>query len=76
MDYKEKYPKIFTKGKIGNVEVNHRIIMTVMHTGFSMENETNMLAERVKHGASLVTACMAVHEDGANDDMHIINELK
>ena len=47
--------------------------MTVMHTGFSMENETNMLAERVKHGASLVTACMAVHEDGANDDMHIFS---
>lgn len=74
MDYKEKFPKVFTKGKIGNVEINHRIIMTVMHTGLSMENETNMLAERVKHGASLVTACMAVHEDGANDDMHIINE--
>lgn len=74
MDYKERYPKVFTKGKIGSVELEHRIIMTVMHTGFSMEAETELLKERVKHGASLVTACMAVHADGANDDMHIINE--
>ncbi len=74
MDYKEKYGRVFTPGKIGNVELPHRIIMTVMHTGMSLEAEGDFLAERAKHGAALVTASIGVHECAANDDMHVINE--
>ena len=72
--YYEKYPMLFSPGKIGNVQLDNRIIMTVMHTGLSMKKETDFLVERVKHGACLVTACMGVESDGANDDMHIIGE--
>ncbi|MFA5531951.1 MAG: FAD-dependent oxidoreductase [Thiohalomonadaceae bacterium] len=31
--YSKKYPKLFSKGKIGNVEIRNRIVMTPMGTG-------------------------------------------
>ncbi len=31
--YSEKYPKLFSKGKIGQVEIRNRIVMTPMGTG-------------------------------------------
>jgi 2,4-dienoyl-CoA reductase-like NADH-dependent reductase (Old Yellow Enzyme family)/thioredoxin reductase len=55
-----KYPKLFEKGKIGNVVIKNRIVMTPMGTGFAAasgeasEEITRFYEERAKGGVGLI----------------------
>lgn len=62
---------LFTKGKIGTLELENRLIMTTMHTGLCFPEETEFLVERVKNGADMVTMSLGVHSSAANYDMLI-----
>jgi 2,4-dienoyl-CoA reductase (NADPH2) len=52
--------------------LENRIIMTAIHTGFSMERETAFLEKRVKGGAAAVTAVMGVSPTGAFANMSVL----
>jgi len=52
--------------------LENRIIMTAIHTGFSMEKETAFLERRVKGGAAAVTAVMGVSDTGAYSNMNVL----
>jgi 2,4-dienoyl-CoA reductase (NADPH2) len=60
------------KGRIGSMVLENRIIMTAIHTGFSMEKETAFLERRVKGGAAAVTAVMGVSGTGAYSNMNVL----
>lgn len=63
---------LFMKGRIGSMVLENRIIMTAIHTGFSMERETAFLERRVKGGAAAVTAVMGVSRTGAYSNMNVL----
>ncbi|MFA5636424.1 MAG: FAD-dependent oxidoreductase [Anaerovoracaceae bacterium] len=58
--YSEKYPKLFSKGKIGNVEIRNRIVMTPMGTGHCgpdsrvTQELIDFYAERAKGGVGMI----------------------
>ncbi len=64
--------QLFMKGRIGRMVLNNRIIMTALHTGFSMEKETAFLERRVKGGAAAVTAVMGVSRKGSYHNMNVL----
>ncbi|WP_052352741.1 NAD(P)/FAD-dependent oxidoreductase [Neobacillus dielmonensis] len=66
----EKYPKLFSNGKIGNLELKNRVIMTAMGTGFANADGTpserimRYYEERAKGGVGLiVTEVTRVNDD-------------
>ena len=68
-----------TPFKINNMELKNRIIMLVMHTGFSTggqltEQDKAFFEERAKGGAAAVTQVVGVSEFGAADNMPNIKE--
>ncbi|HWQ78713.1 MAG TPA: FAD-dependent oxidoreductase [Anaerovoracaceae bacterium] len=63
---------LFMKGRIGSMVLENRIIMTAIHTGFSMEKEAAFLERRVKGGAAAVTAVMGVSRTGASVNMSVL----
>ena len=70
-----------TPFKINNMELKNRIIMLVMHTGFSTggqltEQDKAFFEERAKGGAAAVTQVVGVSEFGAADNMPNIRERK
>lgn len=58
--YSEKYPKLFSKGKIGQVEIRNRIVMTPMGTGHCgpdsrvTQELIDFYAERAKGGVGMI----------------------
>jgi len=66
--------KLFTPFKIGTIEIKNRIIVTAMHTGFSMNQETAFLRKRAEGGAGAVTATMGVSKGGTPFNMSIVND--
>lgn len=64
--------QLFMKGRIGRMVLNNRIIMTALHTGFSMEKETAFLERRAKGGAAAVTAVMGVSREGSYYNMNVL----
>lgn len=67
-------PLLFTPGRIGTLELKSRIIMSAMHLGLSLPQETAFLAERARGGASLVTTVMGVSHTAAASDMPVLCE--
>jgi 2,4-dienoyl-CoA reductase (NADPH2) len=65
---------LFEKGKIGSLFLKNKIIMTAVHTGFSLEEETRFLERRAKGGAAAVTAVMGVSGTGASGNMCVLEE--
>lgn len=65
---------LFDKGKIGSLELKNRIIMTAIHTGYSMEEETSFLVKRIEGGAAAVTAVMGVSMTGAYSNMGVLDK--
>lgn len=64
--------QLFIKTRIGNLVLKNRIVMTAIHTGFSIEKETEFLAKRVRGGAAAVTAVMGVSKVGAPFNMCVL----
>ena len=58
--YSKKYPKLFSKGKIGQVEIRNRIVMTAMGTGHCgpdsrvTQELIDFYAERAKGGVGMI----------------------
>ena len=58
--YSKKYPKLFSKGKIGQVEIRNRIVMTPMGTGHCgpdsrvTQELIDFYAERAKGGVGMI----------------------
>jgi len=65
---------LMMKGRIGSMVLNNRIIMTALHTGFSIEKETAFLQKRAKGGAAAVTAVMGVSKVGAPFNMCVLEQ--
>lgn len=65
---------LFSEGKIGSMVLKHRIIMTAIHTGYPLEQETAFLARRVKGGAAAVTAVMGVSKTGTPSNMSLLEK--
>ena len=65
--------KLFTPCMIGGLELKNRMIVTAMHTGFSIEQETDFLTKRAAGGAAAVTATMGVSSGGAQYNMCVLN---
>lgn len=65
---------LFSEGKIGSMVLKHRIIMTAIHTGYPLEQETAFLAKRVKGGAAAVTAVMGVSKTGTPSNMSLLEK--
>lgn len=63
---------LFSKGKIGNLILKNRIIMTAVHTGFPAAHETAFLERRAAGGAAAVTAVMGVSKAGAYRNMCVL----
>ncbi len=63
---------LMMKGRIGSMVLDNRVIMTALHTGFSMEKETAFLEKRAKGGAAAVTAVMGVSKVGAYINMSVL----
>lgn len=70
----EELSKLFTPYKIGRLELKNRMIVTAMHTGFPMDQETDFLKKRAEGGAGAVTATMGVSKAGAQYNMCVIDE--
>ena len=63
-----------TPFKINNMELKNRIIMLVMHTGFSTggqltDQDMAFFEERAKGGAAAITQVCGVSDYGAADNM-------
>ena len=65
---------LFTPYQIGCLELKNRMIVTAMHTGFSIDQEAAFLKVRAKGGAAAVTATMGVSNSGAQFNMCVLNE--
>ncbi len=65
---------LWNGGTIGTMTLKNRIIMTAIHTGFSIEKETEFLRRRILGGASAVTAVMGVSDQGAYHNMEVIGD--
>ena len=65
---------VFTPLAIGNLKVKNRMIVTAMHTGFPIEQETRFLARRGEGGAGALTATMGVSENGSPHNMTLLSE--
>ncbi|MGI6746834.1 MAG: FAD-dependent oxidoreductase [Anaerovoracaceae bacterium] len=65
---------LFTPYQIGGLELKNRMIVTAMHTGFSIDQEAAFLKVRAKGGAAAVTATMGVSNSGAQFNMCVLNE--
>ena len=68
-----------TPFKINNMELRNRIIMLVMHTGFSTggqltEQDKAFFEERAKGGAGAITQVCGISDYGAADNMPNIKE--
>lgn len=68
-----------TPYKINNMELKNRIIMLVMHTGFSKgglltEQDKAFFEERAKGGAAALTQVCGISEYGAADSMPNVKE--
>lgn len=69
--------RLFMEGRIGDLVLKNRIIMTAIHSGLSIEKETAFLVNRVKGGAAAVTAVMGVSKTGAAFNMCVLEpEIK
>lgn len=65
---------LFTPCNIGELELKNRMIVTAMHTGFSIDQEAAFLKKRAKGGAAAVTATMGVSKSGAQFNMCVLDE--
>ena len=68
-----------TPFKINNMELKNRIIMLVMHTGFSTggqltDQDMAFFEERAKGGAGAITQVCGISDYGAADNMPNIME--
>jgi 2,4-dienoyl-CoA reductase-like NADH-dependent reductase (Old Yellow Enzyme family) len=66
---------LFTPYQIGGLELKNRMIVTAMHTGFSIDQEAAFLKVRAKGGAAAVTATMGVSNSGAQFNMCVLNDV-
>lgn len=68
------YEKLFETGKINNLEIKNRIIMTAMHLGKPVNEEVEFYKVRAKGGAGLIITVAGVNKMGAYNNMIIIDD--
>lgn len=65
---------IFTPGKIGNMALKNRIIMSAMHLGYGFQQLEDFYIKRAKGGVSAVTLVAGVTPEGTYRNMILLDE--
>lgn len=66
--------KLFSEGKIGNLLLKNRIIMSAMQLGYDIERQTKFYESRAKGGAGAIVAVGAINEIAAEKRLIVLEE--